>query len=125
MTRYLLPGLLFLLLPLTSMAQSPPEELSNEEAVAIISTFEQLGKERFKVLHIFAGTLKEKDGFTHYNAMKVSFIGPNQNGRGSCLRHYTMRYSATYGWFLQRSGSDARGFFLEISSQKKGRVFTR
>lgn len=36
-----------------------------------------------------------------------------------------MLYSNEYGWYLQRAGDDARGFFLEISSQKQGRVFVR
>ncbi len=65
-------------------------------------------------------------GFRHHTAKRVSFFGPNNGGDTSqALGNYTMLYSVEYGWFLQKSGRDARGSFLEISSQTKGRVFVR
>jgi hypothetical protein len=72
------------------------------------------------------GTQDEKGGFRHHVAKRVSFIGPNNGSdTNQTLGKYTMLYSVEYGWFLQKGGRDARGFFLEISSQTKGRVIVR
>lgn len=129
MTRYLVPcfALLFsLMLSQTSSANSAPSPLTKEEAIQMISTLEELHPRHYQIIHIMDGTLEEKDGFRHKHAKRVRFFGPKNNrDTRRILRCYTMLYNPEYGWFLQRSGQDARGYYLEISSQTQGRLFIR
>lgn len=110
----------------SARAEASQSSLSKEDAIKIISTIERLNPRHYKVIHIMDGTQDEKCGFRHHAAKRVSFLGPN-NGTDTnqAFRHYTLLYSVEYGWFFQKGGRDARGFFLEISSQTKGQVFVR
>jgi hypothetical protein len=129
MTRYMIPCLAVLLtmiLGQTSHANSASSLLTKEEAINIIATLEELAPRHYQIIHIMDGSLQEKDGFIHKQAKRVRFFGPRDNrDTRRVQRYYTMIYSMNYGWFLQRSGEDARGYYMEISSQIEGRIFIR
>jgi hypothetical protein len=117
---------LLLVSPHAVHASQTDSDLNKDDAVKIISTLERLHPRHYQVIHILDGTQNQKDGFNHHFAKQISFFGPKDGSDTTrTLRYCTMLYSAEYGWFFQRKGRDARGFFLEISSQIKGRVFIR
>lgn len=122
----ILAGCLAVFLFSSAHAEANPAALSKEEALTIISTMERLPARSYRVVHITDGSLEDENGFHHQFAKKVSFLGPQSNQNTSrSLKHHTMLYSTEYGWYLQRIATDTRGFYLEISSQTKGRVFVR
>jgi hypothetical protein len=129
MIRYIIPALtilLSLIFSQSSFANPAPSELTKEQAINIISTLEELHPRHYHIIHMMEGTREEKDGFRHKLAMRVRFFGPKDNrDTRRVLRCYTMLHSAEYGWFLQRIGDDARGYYMEISSQTRGRIFIR
>ncbi len=129
MFKPLLPRLvvaLFMATPHAVHASESDPGLSNEDAVKIIATLERLHPRHYHVIHTFSGSQTQKDGFRHHFAKRISFFGPkDKQNTTRTLRHCTILYTAEYGWFLQRIDRDARGLFLEISSQIKGRVFVR
>ncbi|MBT8043410.1 MAG: hypothetical protein KJO79_00545 [Verrucomicrobiae bacterium] len=119
-------GIFMILFSSSVYAIAPASHLNKEDAIKIISTLERLNARHYKVIHIADGTQRDKDGFQHDIAKKVSFYGPRDvSDTSRCLRHVIMLYSVEYGWYLQKSDRDARGPFLEISSQKQDRVFVR
>jgi len=118
---------LFVLLSIPQLyASEVVPDLSKKDALDIIATFDELAPRHYQINHIMDGTQETKDGFRHYRAKRISYMGPknNQDTRRVFLT-CTMLYTQEYGWFLQRHGNDARGCFLEISSQKRGRIFIR
>lgn len=129
MTRYLSPAfaiLLSLILCPSSYANSALTKLSKEEAINIIATLEELHPRHYQIIHMMDGSREEKDGFRYNHAKRIRFFGPKDHrDTRRVLRCYTMLYTPEYGWFLQRSGNDARGYYMEISSQTKGRIFIR
>ena len=107
-------------------AQIQPTPPTPKEALAIISTHERLKANLFKVIRITPGQLLEKNGFQHKHVIRVMAFAPVSGGRPKrTIRHYIMHYTAEYGWFLETIQQDARGIYLEISSQNKGRIFVR
>lgn len=121
----LLAGMLFMLMnPALALAGEPmPTE---KEALAIISTHERLKSNLYKIVRLTRGKFVEKDGFIHEEVIRVTAFSPMSGGNPKReLRHFLMKYHYEYGWFLEKIREDARGTYLEISSQKKGRVFVR
>ncbi|NWK56779.1 hypothetical protein HW115_14245 [Verrucomicrobiaceae bacterium N1E253] len=123
--RFLIP-LVFYLSAMAGAATAAPSELSKEQAIEIIATLEELHPRHYQIIHLMDGSLERKDGFRHQSAKRVQFFGPKDHrDTRRVLRSCTLLHSAEYGWFLQRSAEDARGHYLEISSQTKGRIFIR
>jgi len=121
----ILPLIFMLALSPASIAQlaDPP---SKEDALTIIAGHEELKPRLFKIVHIAPGTLQEKSGFTHHQAILVTALGPKSAGEPTrVLKKYTMLYSEEYGWYLQRIATNSRGLYIEINSQRRGRVFVR
>lgn len=121
----ILPLILTLCLAPAGLAQLA-EAPSQEVALTIIASHEELKPRLFKIVHITTGTLQEKCGFTHDQAISVTALGPKSAGDTTrVLKKYTLLYSQEYGWYLQRISTDSRGIFIEISSQRQGKVFVR
>ena len=113
-------------LALTAHAQITAEPPSEKEALAIISTHEQIRASLYKIIRITPGKQLEKNGFLQDNVVRVTSFAPSNAGRPTrTVKNYLMQYNQEYGWFLESTKSDARGVYLEISSQKLGRVFLR
>lgn len=114
------------LLAASARAQSAPEPPSGREALEIISTHERIKAGLYKIIRITPGSLQDRDGFITGSVIRVSAFAPASAGRPKrSIKHYLMYHNEEYGWFIECEGEDARGVYLEISSQKKGRVFVR
>lgn len=110
----------------TASAHSAGALPTQKEAAAIISTHEDIKASFYKVIRITLGKQMVKEGFIHENVLRVTAFAPASAGRPMRgIKHYLMHYTEEYGWFLEAQKSDSRGVYLEISSQKKGRVFVR
>jgi hypothetical protein len=124
------PGFLIILLLgslITSVnAQLAPEPPSERVALDIISTHEQIKASLYKVIRITPGRQQDKDGFIYENVIRVTAFAPESAGQPTReIKHYLMNYTDEYGWFIESVKRDARGVYLEISSQNKGRVYVR
>jgi len=87
---------------------------------------DELNARHYQIIHISDGSLHEKSGFQHLHAKKISYFGPqSKSNTAPKLRHAIMLYSPKYGWYIQRTGQDSRGAFVEIYSQKQGSVIVR
>lgn len=122
--------LILCLVPTLATAQNQRPLPSEKDALEIISTFEQTSDRHYKIVHITSGTLQEKDGFRADQVARITVFAPGRGDRNNTIRgreikYYTMHWSPTYGWYLQAQRKDARGIYLEISSQTRGRVFVR
>jgi hypothetical protein len=105
------------------MTAEPPTE---KDAITIIATHEDINSNLYKIIHITPGQQHEKDGFISENAIRITAFAPGSAGqRKREIKYYLMQYSDEYGWFIESTREDTRGIFLEISSQKKGRVIVR
>jgi hypothetical protein len=113
-------------LVLTAHAQIVPEPPSHKDAMDVISTHEQIKASLYKIIRVTPGKQLAKDGFLQDNVARITAFAPASAGRPErMIKHYLMQYSEEYGWFLESQRTDARGVYLEISSQKMGRVFLR
>lgn len=118
--------LLIGLLMSTASAQTSSEPPTEKEAIAIISTHEDIKASFYKIIRITPGRQMEKEGFIHENVLRVTAFAPGSAGRPSRgIKHFLMYYTEKYGWYMESERRDSRGVYLEISSQKKGRVFVR
>ena len=118
--------LLFVSLVASANAQLAAEPPTERDALEIIATHEQIKASLYKIIYIIPGRQAEKDGFIHDNVIRVTAFGPQSVGQSARrVKRYLMKYTDEYGWFLESTKSDARGVYLEISSQKKGRVLVR
>lgn len=111
----------------SSLSVAPPSE---KDTIKIIATFKDLAERHFDIIHIAPGTLRNKNGFQHNNAVQITYFAPMIDEKNRVTRHRTIRcltmlWSEKYGWYLQAQRTDARGIHIEISSQKLGRVFVR
>ena len=105
------------------VAADPPNE---KDAIAIIATHEQIKASLYKIIRVTPGKQLEKNGFLQDNIVRVTTFAPASSGRPArVIKHYLMQYTEEYGWFLESTKNDARGVYLEISSQNMGRVFVR
>lgn len=121
---------LIALLCLASMpfaqANALPGALNQDDVIQILSTMDELNARHYQIIHISDGSLHEKSGFQHLHAKKISYFGPqSKSNTAPKLRHAIMLYSPKYGWYIQRTGQDSRGAFVEIYSQKLGSVIVR
>lgn len=113
-------------LTIAAHAQLAPEPPTEQEALEIISTHDHIKANLYKIILITPGKKQEKDGFIHDNIIRVTALAPRTAGRPSkTLRQYLLEHTEEYGWFIATAKNDARGIYLEISSQKKGKVFLR
>ncbi len=108
-------------------AQTTAQPPDDKEAISIISTHEDINSNLYRVIHIMPGKrLDEEDGFVSENAVRVTAFAPASAGRPKRgIKHYLLQHSEEYGWFIEATKEDTRGVYLEISSQKKGRVIVR
>ena len=124
-----MPSLIAALISLciiTANAQSSSNLPAEQDAITIISTHEDIRASLYKIIHITPGSQNQEDGFIRENVIRVTAFAPSSAGQPTrSIRHYLMYYSEEYGWFIEAQRSDARGVYIEISSQKKGRVFIR
>lgn len=107
-------------------AQLSTEPPSEKDALAIISTHEDINSNLYKIIHITPGRQLGNDGFMSDNMVRVTAFAPASAGRPKReIKQYLMQYTDEYGWFIEIRKEHTRGVYLEISSQKKGQVFVR
>ncbi|MBK1830315.1 hypothetical protein JIN77_06240 [Verrucomicrobiaceae bacterium R5-34] len=107
-------------------AQANDDFPSEQEATSIIATHEEIKASFYQVIRMTPGKHMGKDGFIQENVLRVSVFAPNSASHPSrVIKHYLMQYHPTYGWFLEKTKEDSRGVYLEISSQKQGRIYLR
>lgn len=59
----------------------------------------------------------------HENVIRVTVFALKSAGQPTReIKHFPMQHTDGYSWFIECAKEDARGIYLEISSQKKGRV---
>ena len=105
------------------MTAVPP---NGKDAVAIISTHDDINPSFYKVIHITPGKQVGEDGFVSENVIRVTAFAPESAGRPKrAIRHFLLQHEEEYGWYIETAREDTRGVYVEISSQKKGRVFVR
>ena len=126
MNPYALAVFLVGLLICAANAQITAEPPSEKDAVIVISTHDDINSSLYKIIHIIPGQQREEDGFVSGNVVRVTVFAPESAGRPKReIKHYLMRYTDEYGWFIESTKEGTRGVYLEISSQKKGRVIVR
>ncbi len=107
-------------------AQVLAEPPTEKDAISIISTHDDINSSLYKIIHIRAGRQLEENGFISDNVVRITAFAPESAGRPKrVIKHYLLQYTDEYGWFIESTKEDTRGIYLEISSQKKGRVFVR
>ncbi|MFK7909793.1 MAG: hypothetical protein AB8F34_04240 [Akkermansiaceae bacterium] len=110
----------------SASAQLTAEPPSERVALEIIADHESIRANLYQIIRITPGQQQDKDGFIAGNVIRVTAFAPKSAGRPTrAIKNYLMHYTEEYGWFLESVKEDARGIYLEISSQKKGRVFVR
>lgn len=105
------------------MAAIPPGE---KDAINIIATHDEINPALYRIIHITPGRQQGEDGFVSENVVRITAFAPGSAGRPKReIKHYLLQYDEEYGWYLELTQQDSRGTFVEISSQKKGRVIVR
>ncbi len=107
-------------------AQLTTEPPSERDALEIISAHERIKASLYKVIRITPGQQQDKDGFIEGNVTRVTVFAPRSAGRPTrTIKNYLLYHTDEYGWFIESIKQDTRGVYLEISSQKKGRIYVR
>lgn len=100
-----------------------PDTLGRTLATQLIADFYEIGENEVKIAYIINGKLK-KDGFESDIGAEVTFIRPVvDNGRRRRAVHSIhFQHDKELGWFLRAIvQEDGRGF-IDICSEKKGRI---
>lgn len=105
------------------MTAAPP---AAKDVIAIISTYDDINSNLYKVIHITPGKQQGEDGFISENVVRVTAFAPESAGRPKrVIKHYLLQHGDEYGWYIETTKEDTRGVYVEISSQKKGLVIVR
>lgn len=105
------------------MTAVPPNE---KDAINIIATYDDINPTLYRIIHITPGRQQDQDGFVAENVVRITAFAPGSAGRPKReIKHYLLQYDEEYGWYIELTQQDTRGIFIEISSQKKGRVIVR